>query len=262
MPTSSTGATVASVSMQVECLFEDDELFVLNKPSGMPVHRDWANDETALVDFARAKTEARAAHPIQRLDRGASGAVLFAKNSQLAQALSIAAHDGLCQKAYLAVVRGEIQRALDIDHAIPRREDGPRVNARTLVYPVATTAAEPRAVSLVLAIPLTGRLHQVRRHLKHANHPLIGDVRYGRGELNRAFRERYQLRRLALHAYAWSVTRQCGTVSGLVSVPSDLGDPLHDIGFNVLQDGFIHDATLPALACVAAGKRVEEQSFD
>lgn len=248
--------------MPVECLFEDDELFVLNKPSGMPVHRGWANDDVALVDFARSRTEARSAHPIQRLDRGASGAVLFAKNVQSAQALSSSLQHGLCQKAYLALVRGELSGALDIDHAIPRREDGPRVDARTLVYPIAIAATEPRSVSLVMAVPLTGRLHQIRRHLKHVNHPLIGDVRYGRGELNRVFRERHQLQRLALHAYAWSVTRHDCTVSGVVAVPPDFSDSLRAIGFNNLRDGLLDGPLLPALARITAGERLGQPTSD
>jgi tRNA pseudouridine65 synthase len=56
--------------------------------------------------------------------------------------------------------------------------------------------------SLVVALPKTGRLHQIRRHLKHVSCPLIGDVRYGKGEHNRLFREQYALDRLALHAAA------------------------------------------------------------
>jgi tRNA pseudouridine65 synthase len=161
-------------STSIECLYEDDTFFVLNKPAGLLMHRGWGVADTALVDYARERTENSAAHPIQRLDRGASGAVVFAKNAAAARMLSDLAEQGACCKRYLALVRGEVTKALDIDYPISRREDGPRVPARTLVEPVAVLTTEPRHVSLVLARPLTGRLHQVRRHLKHANHPLIG----------------------------------------------------------------------------------------
>jgi tRNA pseudouridine65 synthase len=139
----------------------------------------------------------------------------------------------------LALVRGVAPEQLDIDHPISRREEGTRVEARTLVRRIATAPTEPRQVSLVSATPLTGRLHQVRRHLKHANYPLIGDVRYGRGELNRAFREGYALGRLALHAYAWSVRRagSAEAVRGVVPMPSDLSEPLHRMGFELDANG-------------------------
>src|SRR5512145_2071435 len=107
--------------MPVECLYEDDELFVLNKPSGLLVHRGWGQADVALVDFARDWTRDGAAHPIQRLDRGASGPVLFAKDSSSARRLSQWATEGRCQKVYLALVRGESPERVDIDYAISRR---------------------------------------------------------------------------------------------------------------------------------------------
>lgn len=221
--------------MQVECLYEDDELFVLNKPSGLLVHRGWGVDDEALVDYARERTRDGAAHPIQRLDRGASGAVLFAKSSQAARVLSASAQEGHCSKRYLALVRGELTETLDIDYPISRREDGPRVQAQTLVEPVASVHTEPRHATLVSAVPRTGRLHQIRRHLKHVNYPLLGDVRYGHGDLNREFRERYSLTRLALHAYWWSAQRPGSeeVVSGLVPLPEDFSGPLANMGFEL-----------------------------
>ena len=161
--------------------------------------------------------------------------MLFAKDAELAKELSALAHQGHCRKDYLALVRGITPEVLDIDHAISRREDGPRVDARTLSRRLATATTEPRHCSLVLATPLTGRLHQIRRHLKHANHPLFGDARYGRGDLNRAFAERYELRRLALHAYHWSAKnpRTGQTIQGVVPLPRDLLDPLANMGFSL-----------------------------
>jgi tRNA pseudouridine65 synthase len=215
------------------CLYEDESLFVLYKPSGLLVHRGWARAEETLVDYARERTFARAAHPIQRLDRGASGPVLFAKDAELAKELSRLAQTGHCRKDYLALVRGMAPESLDIDYPICRREDGPKVDARTLMRLVATAATEPRHCSLIVATPLTGRLHQIRRHLKHVNFPLFGDSRYGRGELNRAFSERYGLRRLALHAFRWSVKnpRTERTIQGVVPLPRDLSEPLANMGF-------------------------------
>jgi tRNA pseudouridine65 synthase len=235
--------------MHVECLHEDEMMFVLNKPSGLLVHRGWDNAETALVDRARELTPGGTAHPIQRLDRGASGPVLFAKGAEAARELAEWARAGYCRKDYLALVRGECPERLDIDHPIHRRVDGPRVGARTLVRCIAIVQTAPRHVSLVCARPLTGRLHQIRRHMKHANHPLIGDGRYGRGDLNRAFRERYGLTRLALHACCWRVERpdSHAVVGGLVPLPEDLCGPLARMGFS-LDENRMPRGLQPALA--------------
>jgi len=230
-----TAMTPANTFAPGHCLYEDEELFVLYKPSGLLVHRGWARAEQVLVDFARGRTRDGAAHPIQRLDRGASGPVLFAKNSDVAGHMAAFAQEGRCRKDYLALVRGETPDALYIDHAISRREDGPRVEARTFARRVAIAETAPRHCSLVVATPLTGRLHQIRRHLKHANHPLYGDGRYGRGELNRAFAVNYGLSRLALHAFHWSAQNPRTNVglSGVVPIPEDLREPFRQMGFDV-----------------------------
>ena len=118
-----------------------------------------------------------------------------------------------------------------IDHAIPRKEGGPRVPATTSVWLLATAACEPRSASLVCARPHTGRLHQIRRHLKHAGHPLLGDGSYGRGDLNRAFAERHGLSRLALHA-RWFRFRNPVTgalVAGEAPMPDDLAAPMRSM---------------------------------
>ncbi len=221
--------------MEIECLYEDSELFVLNKPSGLLVHRGWAKDDVALVDFARSRTLGGAAHPVQRLDRGASGAVIFAKTADVARALSEQMKEGACHKAYVALVRGEFPEPLDIQHPISRQETGPRVFARTLVKPLSMAETVPRHVTLVKANPLTGRLHQIRRHLKHVNFPLLGDVRYGRADLNHAFRDKYGLARLALHALEWSVRHPStgNIIRGVVPLPADLSEPLARMGFEL-----------------------------
>ena len=87
--------------------------------------------------------------------------------------------------------------------------------------------------SLVEASPRTGRLHQIRRHLKHLGHPLVGDVNYGKGDINRLFRERFGLRRLALHAAALSFAHPFGEerITITAPLPADLAEPLLAMGF-------------------------------
>ncbi len=221
----------------VRVLHLDEDVLVLFKPSGMLVHRGWGQADVALVDCAREYTAGSLAHPIQRLDRGASGPVLFARSATSARRLSLWAEQGCCRKRYLALVRGLTPDSLEIDHPMSRRVDGPELAAKTEFRRLASVDSEPRTVSLIDVSPLTGRLHQIRRHLKHANHPLIGDANYGRGDLNRAFRARYGLHRLALHAWQWTVENpETGqTLGGSVPIPEDFAAPLAAIGFNLTE---------------------------
>ena len=224
--------------MNIDVLYRNEKILVVNKPSGMLVHRGWGRAPVVLVDLVRKHTSQRRVHPVQRLDRGASGAILFALDPQTARVLQDMSTRGDFTKSYLALVRGRPPPEGIIDHPIERRPGGPRVPAITEFRCLASKSCEPRDVSLVEAVPRTGRLHQIRRHLKHIDHPLIGDSNYGRTELNREFSTRYGLGRLALH---------CRTVTLLMPgnpeplqigapAPADLADPLKKIG--VLVESF------------------------
>ncbi len=178
-------------------LYQDEVCAVVDKPSGMIVHRGWANDDRDLLRVTR-DTLGRYVYPLHRLDRGASGAVLFALNEDAARILNRGFADRSLDKRYLALTRGHPPEHGLIDHPIPRAPGEERVSAQTEYFRIGTV----ERYALVVALPRTGRLHQIRRHLKHVSCPLIGDVRYGKGEHNRLFRERYALDRLALHAAA------------------------------------------------------------
>lgn len=215
-------------------LFRDDYILAVDKPSGMLVHRGWGRDDIVLVDLVKEILDTRTVYPIHRIDRGTSGVVLFALSSDIAAQLQSSLQSGRIDKQYLALVRGVAPDSGVIDHPIPRRESGPRVHAQTMFRRLACAQTEPRHVSLVAAKPITGRLHQVRRHLKHLSHPIIGDANYGKGQLNREMAERYELRRLALHSqrlcFAHPITR--ATVDIRSPLPSDLTEPLVRMGFD------------------------------
>jgi len=183
--------------MPLRILYRDDVCVVVDKPSGLIVHRGWANDDRDLLRVTRDAL-GQYVYPLHRLDRGASGAVLFALNGETARILNRSFADRSMDKRYLALTRGHPPEHGLIDHPIPRAPGEERVPAQTEYFRIGTF----ERYALVVAIPKTGRLHQIRRHLKHLSCPLIGDVRYGKGEHNRLFRERYALDRLALHAAA------------------------------------------------------------
>jgi len=210
---------------ELEILFVDAHLVIVNKPSGLLVHRGWANDDDVAMFRVRDMLGAHV-YPVHRLDRGTSGALCFARTREAAATLTASFESRQVDKRYLALVRGEPAASGTIDHPLPKgveKSAAPRVPAVTHYQLVARSTVD--RCSLVLALPETGRGHQVRRHLRHLGHPLVGDVNYGRGEINRRYRAEYGLHRLALHAlsiaFEHPVTRARVAVSA--PMPDDLG---------------------------------------
>lgn len=217
-------------------VYQDDHLVVVDKPAGMLVHRGWANDRVVAMTEAR-NAVGRWVYPVHRLDRPTSGVVVFALSKEAAASLSEAFAQRRVHKRYVALTRGITPEQGRIDHPVPRTTKGRRVKAVTDFNRLGTF----ERYSLVQALPLTGRLHQIRRHLKHISHPLIGDVNYGRSEHNRLFRERYEFHRMALHAFSLTFPHPAGgaelTVTAAVS--GDLLRMLRAVGL---------DGALPATA--------------
>jgi tRNA pseudouridine65 synthase len=213
----------------LEILFVDADVVIVNKPSGLLVHRGWANDDDVAMFRVRDMLGAHV-FPVHRLDRGTSGALVFARTRAAAAVLTASFESRQVDKRYLALVRGEPAASGTIDHPIPKSVEkgagGPRVPAVTRYELVARSTVD--RCSLVLAIPETGRGHQVRRHLRHLGHPLVGDVNYGRGEINRRYRAEYGLHRLALHALAIAFEHPVtgAPVAVTAPMPDDLGLPL------------------------------------
>jgi tRNA pseudouridine65 synthase len=193
-------------------LHRDARCVVADKPSGVATHRGWADDDDALLQRVRDAAGAYV-YPVHRLDRGASGVVLFALDREAAAAFAAAWETAA--KTYLAITRGHPPEHAVIDHAIP---SGPGEDRVPAVTELARREVFGR-YALVEARPRTGRLHQIRRHLKHIACPIIGDVRYGKGEHNRIFRTQHDLHRLALHATALVVAHPDG---GTLEVHSPL----------------------------------------
>src|SRR5437868_1063944 len=164
--------TAAAAEPELRILYQDSSCVAVDKPSGMIVHRGWANDDRDLLRVTRDAI-GRYVYPLHRLDRGASGAVLFALNAQAAALLNRSFADRSLDKRYLALTRGHPPEHGLIDHPIPRAPGEERVPAQTEFFRIGTF----ERYALVVAVPKTGRLHQIRRHLKHISCPLIGDVR-------------------------------------------------------------------------------------
>jgi tRNA pseudouridine65 synthase len=199
----------------LEILYHDDYLVAVNKPPGLLVHRTGLDaGETQFALQLLRDQLGRAVWPAHRLDKGTSGVLLFALDADTARALGLAfeAPDAV-QKTYQAVVRGWPPTEGLIDHPLRRMEDDARpgrdevqqaqTRYRTLAHyalPLPYNDFPTTRGALVELQPLTGRRHQLRRHLKHLAHPIIGDATHGKGPLNRAVAELLGMQRLWLHA--------------------------------------------------------------
>jgi tRNA pseudouridine65 synthase len=203
----------------IEILYRDSSLIAVSKPSGLAVHRGWARDASYAMTEVRDLL-GQWVYPVHRLDRSASGVLVFGMSPEAARALCEQFERHEVNKHYLALVRGAPADELTIDHPLrPDNSDEPQA-AVTHVRKL----SQYGRYAWVEARPLTGRLHQIRRHLKHVSCPLIGDVRYGKGEHNRLFREQYDLHRLALHAARLEVAHPLSgeRMTFVAPLPADL----------------------------------------
>lgn len=148
-----------------------------------------------MLQRVRDRVGARV-HPVHRLDRPTSGVLVFAFDSATTAALQQQLTTS-AEKCYVALVRGVPPAETVVERPVPGKREGVKVPAETWIRRLAV--AEERW-GLVEARPRTGRRHQIRRHLKSLSLPIVGDVSYGKGPINRLFRARFGLHRLALHA--------------------------------------------------------------
>lgn len=211
-------------------VYQDEHLLVVNKPSGLAVHRGEARDPIFALTLAR-QLAGRLVHPIHRLDRATSGLLVFTFDKAILAAMQQKLETGGVEKIYWALVRGIPPAGGIIDHPIPRQEGGERVAAVTEFRRLGIF----ERYALIEARPRTGRRHQIRKHMKHIGHPLIGDICYGKGEHNRYFRDLAGLHRLALHALRLSFVHPAtGEPLALLGMPpADLRLPLEKLGFDL-----------------------------
>ena len=211
-----TASPPARTEPPLRILYQDEYLIAIDKPSGLLVHRsDIDRRETRFAVQLLRDQIGRRVYPAHRLDRGTSGVLLFAFDSATARQLATQFEARLVEKTYLAVVRGHPPESGLIDHPLTRRPDDYEylpANATAEAQAALTrfrrlaVAELPYAVdryptsryALLELMPETGRRHQLRRHLKHLSHPIIGDATYGKGKHNRLFQTLFGTHRMLL----------------------------------------------------------------
>lgn len=203
----------------LEILYQDEHLVAINKPSGLLVHKSPIDKRETRFALQEVRNQiGQYVYPIHRLDKPTSGVLLFALSKEVAQVLSDAFRANEVKKEYLAIVRGYTDERAKIDYALKQMLDTKeekrlgitkeeqeaqtsyeRLGTVELPFPVSRYPVA--RYSLVKLFPHTGRKHQLRRHMKHIFHPIVGDTKHGRGEHNKLFREKFDIHRLLLHAH-------------------------------------------------------------
>lgn len=195
-------------------LYQDEMLVAVHKPPGLLVHRsDIDRRETRFALQLVRDQLGRRVYPAHRLDKGTSGILLFAFDAQANRHLAGQFERGEVGKTYLAVVRGWPPESGHIDHPLVPDPDGYGLRPgggepqsaltdyqrlATIELPDAVDRYPTSRYALVALYPRTGRRHQLRRHMKHIAHPIIGDATHGKGRHNRYFQQTFGCGRLLL----------------------------------------------------------------
>jgi 23S rRNA pseudouridine1911/1915/1917 synthase len=233
--------------VKTSLLFEDNHLFVVNKPAGVLVQHGRSATPTATTTTATNLLDAVKAHLVardgkmgrawvglvHRLDRPTSGVMVFAKTSKAASRLSAAFRARTCTKLYLSVVHGALSasgtltdyllqaRGGPLDDVFPSQtqvvaSDHPGAVSATLHYRPLATFGPPAgpfpALTAVLVALETGRKHQIRAQMAHSGHPIVGDTKYGAPQA-------FATRDIALHAWSLTVPHPVGKHNMTFTVP-------------------------------------------
>ena len=211
----------------------------VNKPSGVLVHRSKIDPRATAIALQMVRDQVgQHVYPVHRLDKSTSGVLLFGLNKSIAQQLAGLFADRQIQKSYLAIVRGFVDQDGLIDYALKEildrktdkkaRQDKPPQSAVTaytkldqVELPFAVGRYQTARYSLVQLNPKTGRKNQLRRHMKHIFHPIVGDRKFGDWRHNKFIEEQFGCRQLMLHAASLLFTHPLTEVPLVISAQPD-----------------------------------------
>lgn len=190
----------------LEILCQDEWIVAINKPNGLAVHRSKMVRNTNKFALQQLRDQlGQRVSPIHRLDRKTSGVLLFSKKDECT-ALFQENLQQAKRKEYCAIVRGWFPDQITVNHPLIN-DSGTHQEAVTQFHliehseiPVSQGNFSTSRYSLIQAFPKTGRMHQIRKHLNHLRHPIIGDRPHGCNKQNKLFKERWNMTSMLLHA--------------------------------------------------------------
>ena len=191
----------------LEILFENEEIVAINKPHGLLVHPTSMAKDADEFAMQRLRDQiGQKVYPAHRLDRKTSGVLLFSKTPATNRILQELFRERQVNKTYEAIVRGFVEPEGHIDYPLTK-EGGPKQMATTdyqliqhYEIPLPFGKFQTSRYSLVELIPHTGRYHQLRKHMAHIFHPILGDRPHGCNKQNRLWKEQFGMTTMLLHA--------------------------------------------------------------
>jgi tRNA pseudouridine65 synthase len=193
----------------VRFLYEDEHIIVALKPAKLAVHPSGlCRDKRTLLSLVRNKGGGEHVYPVHRLDKPVSGPVIFTRTPEVSTLVQKQFESKSIQKKYLCLTRGWTPEKGTIDHPLKKPENGNMQESLTTYECLSHSEwnqpfgqHSTTRYSLLSMTPVTGRFHQLRRHLRDISYPIIGDTTHGDSHQNRFFREQFELQRLILHCY-------------------------------------------------------------
>lgn len=204
---------------ELEILYQDEVCVAVNKPPDLLVHRSFVDtrDRENVVRTLRRQL-GKKVFTVHRLDRATSGVLIFGFDSETARLLTTQFERREVQKTYLAIVRGYTDDSGTINMPLKEPYDRIATPAQTTEnkpaqeavteyetlarseLPLSAGRYPTSRYSFVRVSPQTGRRHQIRRHLKHISHPIVGDIKHGDNHVNQLIEREFGIRRLLLVA--------------------------------------------------------------
>ena len=213
----------------LEIVYQKDQVVAINKPHGLMVHKSKIAGNTSefALQILRDQLGSRV-YPIHRLDRKTGGVLLFALEAETHKKLQFLFAEGDVSKEYFAIVRGYTEDSGEIDY--PLAKPNGTVQQAYSTYHTLSRAElgvpfgkhKTSRYSLVSVSPKTGRIHQIRKHLAHIDHPIIGDRPHGCNKQNKLFKEKWEMTTMMLHAFRLSFKHpDSGAEVEIIANPQD-----------------------------------------
>lgn len=191
----------------LEILYEDRSLVIINKPPGLLVHRSMIASDVKEFALQLLRDQLGThVHPAHRLDRKTSGALVFTKSKEALSYVRRQFEDLSVSKNYLAIVRGHTIGQATIDYPLKNEKEVLQEavthysTIQHMEIPLPFGKHQTSRYSLIRCEPVTGRMHQLRKHFAHIMHPIIGDRPHGCNKQNKLFKERFQFTEMLLHS--------------------------------------------------------------
>jgi tRNA pseudouridine65 synthase len=228
----------------LDIIYKDKHLVAINKPHGLLVHPSpiARNADVFALQLLRDQLGQKV-YPVHRLDRKTSGVLLFALDPKILSDLSGQFRDQALKKEYLAIVRGHTADEDSIDY--PLKNDKGKVQEALTHYTTLSRTEIPYTLekhasqrySLVLVEPKTGRMHQIRKHFSHIDHPIIGDRPHGCNKQNRFFKNEFGMTSMLLHALNLECTHPVSTKRIILSASPQavFEEMIQTLGFQYYQ---------------------------